>query len=275
MKSDPNRSLRLALFVLSTACVMLPCRRGLTDDPKQIAAEQTRKSPNVLLIMADDLGYSDLGCYGSEIQTPNLDSLASNGLRFTQFYNTARCWPTRAALLTGYYPQQVNRDALPGKGGGGGNRNARPIWARLLPDMLRPAGYRSYHSGKWHIDGMPIQHGFDRSYLLKDQGRFFNPEVHWEDDQKLPAVEKDSGYYGTTAIADHAIKCLQEHQQKPLRQTVLPIILHSPHRTFRCTHCLRISRSTRTGIWKAGPGSGSKDGIDSTKPACLMYGCRR
>ena len=68
--------------------------------------------------------------------------------------------------------------------------------------------------GKWHIDGMPVQHGFDRSYLLKDQGRFFNPEVHWEDDQKLPAVEKDSGYYGTTAIADHAIKCLQEHQQK-------------------------------------------------------------
>ena len=181
---------------------------------RRITAEQNHKSPNVLLIMVDDLGYADLGCYGSEIQTPNLDSLAANGLRFTQFYNTARCWPTRAALLTGYYPQQVNRDALPGKGGGGGNRNARPVWARLLPDMLRPAGYRSYHSGKWHIDGMPIENGFDRSYLLKDQGRFFNPQVHWEDDQKLPAVEKDSGYYGTTAIASHAIKCLQEHQHQ-------------------------------------------------------------
>lgn len=168
--------------------------------------------PNVLLIMADDLGYSDLGCYGSEIQTPNLDQLATNGLKFTQFYNTARCWPTRAALMTGYYAQQVGRDKLPGGGGGGGNRNARPKWARLLPDMLRPAGYRSYHSGKWHIDGMPIAAGFDRSYLLKDQGRFFNPTKHWEDDQPLPPVKKESGFYGTIAIADHAIKCLKEHQ---------------------------------------------------------------
>ena len=72
------------------------------------------KAPNVLLIMADDMGYSDLGCYGGEIETPHLDELAKNGLRFTQFYNTARCWPTRAALLTGYYAQQVRRDRLPG-----------------------------------------------------------------------------------------------------------------------------------------------------------------
>ena len=69
------------------------------------------KPPNVLLIMADDMGYSDLGCYGGEIETPHLDSLAQKGLRFTQFYNTARCWPTRAALLSGYYAQQVRRDS--------------------------------------------------------------------------------------------------------------------------------------------------------------------
>ena len=133
----------------------------------RLLAEQIPR-PNVLLIMADDLGYSDLGCYGGEIQTPHLDSLAENGLRFTQFYNTARCWPTRAVLMTGYYAQQVRRDVLPGAGGG--NRNRRPVWARLLPDMLRPAGYRSYHSGKWHIDGMPLEGGFDHSYLLLDQG---------------------------------------------------------------------------------------------------------
>ncbi|MCA9049507.1 MAG: arylsulfatase [Planctomycetaceae bacterium] len=163
--------------------------------------------------MADDLGYSDLGCYGSEIDTPNLDQLASGGLRFSQFYNTARCWPTRAVLMTGYYAQQVRRDALPGRGGGGGNRNRRPEWARLLPDMLRPAGYRSYHSGKWHIDGMPLEGGFDRSYLLQDQGRFFNPKTHFEDDQRLAPVEKNSGFYGTIAIADHAIRCLRDHQQ--------------------------------------------------------------
>ena len=165
--------------------------------------------PNVLLILADDLGFSDLGCYGSEIATPNLDGLAKNGLRFTQFYNTARCWPTRAAILTGYYAQQVRRDTLPGIPSGG--RGTRPAWASLLPEKLGLAGYRSYHSGKWHIDGMPLAGGFDRSYYLRDQGRFFSPQVHWEDDKKLSPVERGSGYYGTIAIADHAVKCLSDH----------------------------------------------------------------
>ncbi len=170
------------------------------------------RKPNVLLIMADDLGFSDLGCYGSEIRTPNLDGIARRGLRFTQFYNTGRCWPTRGSLLTGYYAQQIRRDNVPGVTSGG--RGTRQPWAVLIPRMLKPLGYRSYHSGKWHIDGMPIQNGFDRSYYLKDQGRFFNPEIHWKDDVKLPKVEKDSGYYGTTAIADHAIECLKEHAAK-------------------------------------------------------------
>ena len=86
--------------------------------------------PNILLILADDLGYSDLGCYGGEVATPNLDALAKGGLRFTQFYNTARCWPSRAAILTGYYAQQVRRDTVPGvKSGAAGTR---PPWARLL-----------------------------------------------------------------------------------------------------------------------------------------------
>ncbi len=168
--------------------------------------------PNLLVILADDLGFSDLGCYGGEIETPNLDALAAGGLRFTQFYNTARCWPTRAALLTGYYAQQVRRDTIPGIRSGG--RGKRPEWARLLPEMLNPLGYRSYHSGKWHIDGMPLEGGFDRSYYLRDQGRFFNPKVHHEDDRKLPPVEPGTGYYATTAIADHAIRCLKEHAEK-------------------------------------------------------------
>ena len=85
------------------------------------AAEPTR--PNILLIVADDMGFSDAGCYGGEIATPNLDRLAKNGLRFTQFYNTARCWPSRASILTGYYAQQVRRDSVPGiKSGTAGTR---------------------------------------------------------------------------------------------------------------------------------------------------------
>src|SRR5436305_1747419 len=86
--------------------------------------------PNILIILADDMGFSDVGCYGGEISTPNIDALAKEGLRFTQFYNTARCWPSRAALLTGYYAQEVRRDTVPGiKSGSNG---VRPAWARLL-----------------------------------------------------------------------------------------------------------------------------------------------
>jgi arylsulfatase len=166
-------------------------------------------APNVLLILADDLGYSDVGCYGSEIPTPHLDRLAANGLRFTQFYNAGRCWPTRGALLTGYYAQQIRRDTIPGIASGGAG--IRPPWARLLPAMLRPLGYRSYHSGKWHIDGNRLPAGFDRSYSLEDHNRYFAPQHHSLDDRPLPPVAAGSGYYVTTAVADHAIRCLRDH----------------------------------------------------------------
>ncbi|TVS14785.1 MAG: DUF1080 domain-containing protein [Planctomycetaceae bacterium] len=172
-----------------------------------------RAAANVMLILADDMGFSDLGCYGGEIATPNLDHLAAEGLRFTQFYNTARCWPTRAVLLTGFYAQQVRRDALPGVSPAGG-RGVRPDWAPLLPEILRPLGFRSYHSGKWHIDGQPLENGFDRAYTLYDQDRFFSPQRHTEDDQPLPPVDQDSGYYATEAIVDHAIRCLEEHAEQ-------------------------------------------------------------
>lgn len=178
-----------------------------------VSVVQAADRPNVLVILADDLGYSDLGCYGSQIRTPHLDQLAANGLRFTQFYNTARCWPTRAALMTGYYAQQVRRDSLPGLKGGGGSRNGRPDWAPLLSVMLQSSGYRCYHSGKWHLDGKPTEHGFDHSYIMRDHNRFFNPQTTFRDDVKMPPVAKGTDFYASDAIASHAIDCLQEHQQ--------------------------------------------------------------
>ncbi|MCB1062834.1 MAG: sulfatase-like hydrolase/transferase [Verrucomicrobiae bacterium] len=187
---------------------------GMAISAAAFAAESPAPIPNILIILADDLGYSDLGCYGGEIATPNLDSIAKNGLRFTQFYNTARCWPTRGALMTGYYAQQIRRDTLPGIPSGGGNRGIRPDWAVLLPKMLAPQGYRSYHTGKWHIDGMPIENGFDHSYYIQDQGRFFNPTKLWKDDVALPPVGKNSGYYATRALADHVVEVLEEHAEK-------------------------------------------------------------
>lgn len=170
------------------------------------AAQPAR--PNILFILADDMGFADAGCYGGEIATPNLDRLAANGLRFTQFYNTARCWPSRAALLTGYYPQQIRMDPPRGR---------LPGWVRLLPQYLKPAGYRSYHSGKWHVTGAPkplADGGFDRSYRLEDHDRNFYPTNLWLDDVRLPAVPKGSNYYTTTAFADFMIGCLKEHAEK-------------------------------------------------------------
>jgi arylsulfatase len=177
--------------------------------------------PNILIIVADDMGFSDIGCYGGEIQTPNLDRLAANGLRFTQFYNTSRCWASRASILTGYYPQAVRRDLLPeverGEygmlGAVSGANGVRPRWAQMLPAYIKPLGYRSYHSGKWHMDGDRLPAGFDHSYSLEDHNRFFNPQVSFEDDVQLPAVQLGTNYYSTRFIADHAIKCLKDHAQ--------------------------------------------------------------
>src|SRR5262245_36569648 len=124
-------SLPLAFCAAYLLAVALALTAGAADAPPR---------PNIVIILADDLGYSDVGCYGSEIQTPNLDALAKNGLRLTQFYNTARCWPTRGALLTGYYPQAIRRDTLSSVQSG--SQGTRPKWAPLLPELLRPLGYR-------------------------------------------------------------------------------------------------------------------------------------
>jgi arylsulfatase A-like enzyme len=195
-----------------------------------LAVTGLAQPPNVLIILADDLGFSDVGSYGGEIETPNLDALAANGLRFTQFYNTARCWPTRSALLTGYYAQQINRDSLPEIKAGG--RDVRPEWARLLPDFLKPAGYRSYHSGKWHIDGKVLAGGFDRSMDRKKSGNFFSVDGNRIDDVEVAVPEDETGFYATIDTAGHAIGFLQDHAEnhadQPFFQYVAFLAPHFP-----------------------------------------------
>lgn len=180
-------------------------RRTLLASPLLAAAQ--RQKPNLLVILADDMGFADAGCYGSDIKTPNLDRLAAGGLRFSQMYSTARCGPSRNCITTGYYAQQNACDTMtPGN---------IPAWTKLAPEHLKPLGYRAYHVGKWHIKFKPVAGaGFDRSYLLQDQNRFFTPRQHFLDDRPLPAVQPGEGYYATVAIADHAVRMLREHPKE-------------------------------------------------------------
>ncbi len=212
------------IFAKSLAAVLL-----LTVAANELRADDPKPTrPNVLIIVADDMGFSDAGCCGGDIGTPNLDRLAKDGLLFAQFYNTARCWPSRAAILTGYYAQQVRRDSVPGVKSGA--QGIRPGWAKLLPEMLQPLGYRSYQSGKWHVDGKPLANGFDHSYTLDDFDRHFAPKLHTEDGKPLPAVGAKDKYYSSTAIADHAIKCLKEHAEKyPERPFFEFLAFTAPH----------------------------------------------
>ncbi len=194
---------------------------------RSVEAEEASR-PNIVLIMADDMGYSDAACFGGEIRTPNLSTLAEGGVRFTQMYSTGRCWPSRACILTGYYAQQIRRDGMPGIA-----RGNRPAWAPLLPAMLEPHGYTSYHSGKWHIDGTPQDGRFARSWGGERSGcdwdRFFDSKP-WKEGPFSAPVKPGEDYYSTVAIADHAIQCLKlhqsEHGDKPLFQYVT---FYSPH----------------------------------------------
>ncbi len=189
-----------------------------------LAADGPPPRPNFLVIVADDMGFSDAGCYGGEIATPNLDKLAANGLRFTQMYSTARCWPSRTCILTGYYAQQVHMDPPGGK---------LPAWTRVLPHYLKPLGYRAYHAGKWHLMNAPkpLQDGgFDRSYCLLDTDRYFAPKSALLDDRRLPPVPDGTDFYVTTAIANYAIGFLKEHAEKHAAEPFLCYLAFtSPH----------------------------------------------
>jgi arylsulfatase len=179
-----------------------------------------RTRPNFILIMVDDMGYSDLGCYGGEVKTPNIDKLAKNGLRFTQFYNTAKCHTTRAELLTGNYAYSIGDNHME--------------HGATFAEVLRPIGYRTLISGKWHQVPLPTTRGFDRYYGLADGcSNFFNPGVQARPGEGLPgrkrsslrrwAIEDkvimgytspDKKFYHTDVFTDYAIDRLDEYKDE-------------------------------------------------------------
>lgn len=205
-------------------------------EPQPAVAAAPAKA-NILVILVDDMGFSDIGCYGSEIPTPNLDRLASNGLRFTQFYNTGRCCPTRASVLTGLYPHQAGvghmteDNSLPGYRG---RLNDRCV---TIAEVLRGAGYFTAMSGKWHVGQnhgvVPWERGFERSlnspaggfyYPEGKQGRIFlNGQALADDAPELP-----KNWYTTDLWTDYGIKFVDEARaaQKPF---FLYLAYNAPH----------------------------------------------
>lgn len=207
--------------------------------------------PNIVLIMADDMGYTDIGCYGSEIETPVLDGLAENGVRFTQFYNTSRCCPTRAALLTGLYSHQAGIGLMTGDRGYDAYRGDLNRRCVTLAEALGPAGYRNYMSGKWHVtkhtkpnadnSNWPRQRGFDRFYgTIIGAGSFYDPATLCRDNMFItpendPEYQPERFYY-SDAISDNAVRYVSDHYKsdadKPFFLYVAYTSAHWPMHAF-------------------------------------------
>jgi len=187
--------------------------------------------PNIILIMSDDMGYSDIGCYGGEIHTPNLDSLAANGLRYAQCYNSARCCPTRASLLTGLYPHQAGIGHMTQDTGLPGYQGDLNEHCVTVAQVLKSAGYSTYMSGKWHVTkhlfpekqadrfNWPLQRGFDRFYgTILGAGSLWDPTTLVRDNEHItpvndPEYRPDEPWYYTDAISDNAVRNLRQHKK--------------------------------------------------------------
>ncbi len=198
--------------------------------------------PNVVIILSDDMGYSDIGCYGSEIATPSLDALAKNGLRFTQFYNGARCCPTRASLLTGLYAHQAGIGLMEGDSGFDGYRGELSRKAVTVAEVLRPAGYRTYMSGKWHVtsakgpkadnSNWPVQRGFNRFYgTIAGAGSFYDPATLCRDNKFITPVNdpeyEPKRYHYTDAISDNAVKFMEDHGKQHAEQALFLYVAYT------------------------------------------------
>ncbi|MCF8378735.1 MAG: arylsulfatase [Bacteroidales bacterium] len=226
--------------LLALSAVLIPAQFSCSSiSNKQENPTGDLERPNIIIILADDMGYSDLGCYGSEIPTPNIDKLAAEGILFTQFYNAARCCPTRAALLTGLYPHQagmgamVNTQAEKPKGAYQGYLSDNSV---TIAEVLKLGNYYTAASGKWHVGEerpyWPTDRGFDNYYgLISGAANYFDitkakaPGVkrHFAIDSTEFLPDKET-FYMTDAITENAVKFLQKAETKDQ-----PFFLYLPY----------------------------------------------
>jgi len=228
-------TMALAMGAVATSCHKVP----------EMLTEEIGGRPNILIIMADDMGYSDINCYGGEINTPNINSLAEGGVRFTNFYNCARCVATRASILTGLTPSQaglgLERRGREAAGSHGGlSKNCVTI-----AEVLKGAGYHTLMSGKWHLAGdeiglwddkkattqdrWPLQRGFDRYYgTIEGSGSYFYPPTLVEGN--TPIDSEGSGYYYTDAVTDNMVRFVKEHAESESKKPFFGYLAYTaPH----------------------------------------------
>ena len=226
--------------VVSLAAGTTYTRVSAAGDGSGLAARR----PNIVVVLTDDMGFSDLGCYGGEIQTPNLDRLAAGGLRFTQFYNTARCCPTRASLLTGLYPHQAAVGHMMEDKGLDGYLGDLSRNAVTIAEVLQSAGYATYAVGKWHVTpftgrgadkhNWPLQRGFQRYYgIIDGAANYFDPASLVRDNTPIKASAdsqyRPDHYYLTDAISDHAVRFIGDHAKKGGRPFFLYVAFTAAH----------------------------------------------
>lgn len=204
------------VYFLSAMALLIP---AACQTQAQTVEQQTTR-PNIIVILADDMGYSDLGCTGSEIHTPHLDALASDGLLFTHCYNTSRCCPTRASLLTGVYQHRAGYGYMDSNLGFPAYQGRFRPGVVTIAQLLQQANYRTIMVGKWHLgsepENAPLGRGFDRMYgIPKGGGVYYYPcigrdrQVYLNEQQVFP----DSTWYSTDAFTDYAIEFIQEAEQ--------------------------------------------------------------
>ena len=240
--------------------------------------------PNVLIILFDDMGFAHLGCYGSTIDTPHIDKLADEGLRYSNFHVTPLCSPTRASLLTGRNHHAVGMRTISFHDTGFTNmRSAVSKHSATLAEMLRPRGYATYMVGKWHLspaeengpagpyDHWPLQRGFDRYYgFLAGATDQFYPELTEDNRHITPPKRPEEGYHITEDLVDHAIQFIRDKQSHRPDQPFFTYLalgaVHEPHQSPASTSRSTAAASTPAGTKCAQNGTNVNWPAASSRP---------